>query len=214
MKLESDPDTPTTSFYYDLSSLRSSLQGEILWTVLGPKKILRLTAISSFSKQVAAFYEKRGFLSAASQSKEPSFLGFESTNETRSLTIANEESEARRSTSKTIHPQLLRKNYELDQGKLNQSYVKEPSGLVIDSADDNLHPMMGMLQADTDTFTGIAPADRGRIERDSTKIKIDQIDIVEEDLGLNFKRCSYSSNLILQDMIIYKLIYYFLINFM
>ena len=179
-----------------------------MWTVLGPKKILRLTAISSFSKQVAAFYEKRGFLSAASQSKEPSFLGFESTNETRSLTIANEESEARRSTSKTIHPQLLRKNYELDQGKLNQSYVK------IDSADDNLHPMMGMLQADTDTFTGIAPADRGRIERDSTKIKIDQIDIVEEDLGLNFKRCSYSSNLILQDMIIYKLIYHFLINFM
>ena len=173
--------TDTPPIFFDPSSLHSSLQEEILWTVIGPKKILRLTAISSFSKQVAAFYEKRGFLSSASQSKAPSFLGLESMNENRSLTVANEENDARIRNWKAAHPQMLRKNYDVDQ-----SYV--------DSADDNFHSMMAISQAHTDTSHANDAVVRERIERESKKIRIDKIDTVEADLGLDLNRYSYAVN--------------------
>ena len=108
-------------------------------------------------------------------------MGSESMNENRSLTVVNEENDARIRNWKATHPEMLRKNYDVDQ-----SYV--------DSADDNLHSMMGVSQAHTDTSHANYAVDRGRIERESKKIRIDKIDTVEADLGLDLNRYSYAVN--------------------
>ena len=118
----------------------------------------RLTAISTFSKQVATFYEKKGFISSASQAKSPLSpqFGFESvpvsTAVNRSVSVTNNEKNTRIGILKTRHPQALRRESEIDREslKLNEpeSYgTGTGTGNVFDTIDDNTIPGIKISQA-------------------------------------------------------------------
>ena len=101
-------------------SVYSALKDEILWTIQGPRKTSRLSAISTFSSQVAAFYESRAHIIKA---REPmAVTGNGATPVTMPTRTAAEEMDAKIRILKTRHPQALRREHDLEMERTRKSY--------------------------------------------------------------------------------------------
>ena len=103
-----------------LFSVCSALKDEILWTIQGPRKTSRLSAISTFSSQVAAFYESRAHIIKA---REPmAVTGNGATPVTMPTRTAAEEMDAKIRILKTRHPQALRREHDLEMERTRKTY--------------------------------------------------------------------------------------------